>query len=174
MKKVFEMILIALIITASAIGLSVAAIRHYSNQITEEKNAPELVAQDYTFELKGTSFSISIPEIWGDYKFTLKEPLRRFSKTDHGRLTFTRNGTLTYTPDKDFEGTDSFKYCICTTPDHCSNFATITIKVISQHSASYSKPAEIKVGRPNGFPPPPPEVTDHGGIKIVRPNYFVR
>ncbi|MFA8435295.1 MAG: Ig-like domain-containing protein [Marinifilaceae bacterium] len=64
----------------------------------------------------------------------------------HGELTIHSDGTYTYIPDVDFNGTDSFTYEVCDngTPQQCSQ-ATVTITVAEQNDRPYGEDKVISI-----------------------------
>ena len=59
------------------------------------------------------------------------------TQPEHGTVVINDNGTpndlsddfITYTPDQDYYGTDTFTYQICDCDGNCSNIATVTINI---------------------------------------------
>ena len=50
-----------------------------------------------------------------------------FTQPDHGTVVLNHDGTLTYTPNDGFSGTDSFAYAV--TDGHLTDTATVTVGV---------------------------------------------
>ncbi|WP_164847168.1 cadherin-like domain-containing protein, partial [Neptunomonas marina] len=48
---------------------------------------------------------------------------------DHGTLVVNSNGTVTYTPDTNYNGPDSFQYTIADAAGNVSNAATVNLTV---------------------------------------------
>ena len=65
----------------------------------------------------------------------------------HGTLTLNSNGDLTYTPEKDFTGTDSFVYTLSDDKGHTGE-ANVVIEVSNKHPLANDKNFGISVNTP--------------------------
>ena len=76
----------------------------------------------------------------------------------HGTATVNDGGTpedpsddtITYTPDADYSGTDTFEYQLCDSTGDCDN-ATVTV-TINQGAHVFDPPSATKVAYPSGWP----------------------
>ncbi len=66
----------------------------------------------------------------------------------NGTLTLNSDGTYTYIPDTDFNGTDSFTYTVCDADGDCST-ATVTITVIAPNNIPVAVDDMINVDEDN-------------------------
>jgi hypothetical protein len=90
------------------------------------------------------------------------------SQPAHGTATANPDGTITYLPDPDFAGTDSFTYQACD-PDGLCDTATVTITV---SPASSPPPPPPSGGPPTGGPStgaPPTEQLASTGTNALWP-----
>src|SRR5262249_9659190 len=79
--------------------------------VTPANDAPVAVGDVY-HATEDTVLSITMPGVLGNDKDAEGNPLTAAKLTDplHGLLTFNPDGSFTYTPAADFNGTDSFTY----------------------------------------------------------------
>ncbi|UOG92116.1 MAG: Ig-like domain-containing protein [Candidatus Thiothrix sulfatifontis] len=104
----------------------------------EDSNAPPVATPDARETSKGTAIPIEVlandTDTDGD---TLS--IVSFTQAAHGKVTQAGN-TLTYTPDANFTGTDSFKYVITDTANHQAT-GTVTITVTPPSIVAVDDPA---------------------------------
>lgn len=93
-------------------------------------HAPEAVNDSYRTN-KNTTLRISAPGVLGNDTDVDGNSLRAILaiRTFHGKLTLNPDGSFSYTPDKNFVGTDSFRYFVSDGNTY-SNLATATINVV--------------------------------------------
>ncbi|MDH5580283.1 MAG: Ig-like domain-containing protein, partial [Bdellovibrionales bacterium] len=80
-----------------------------------EYNAPPNAVSDKTFVAVNTSRALTILDNDSDPEKTALQVLSA-TNPSHGTVTVNTDGTITYTPDQDFKGQDSFSYTISDTP----------------------------------------------------------
>ena len=100
-------------------------------------DAPDAVADIATVNedevLNGTSLLANDTDVEGN---TLSISTTPVSNPSHGTVTINSNGTYIYTPEANFNGTDSFTYQVCDNgvPSECST-GTVTITVVAVNDA---------------------------------------
>lgn len=119
--------------------------------VTIEVTPPPAVAHDDSYSSPaGANLNVDPPGVLAnDTGFdAATQNLAVITKPMHGTAVVDANdGTLHYTPDDGFVGTETFTYCMILSPDgNCvSNIATVTITVTAApvaHDDSYSTPAD--------------------------------
>jgi large repetitive protein len=92
--------------------------------------APVAVDDAFTVD-EDTSLNEPAPGVLGNDSDGTSDPLTAVLNTDvsHGTLTLNPNGSFTYTPDTDFQGTDSFTYRANDGTVNSTNLALVTITV---------------------------------------------
>jgi len=101
--------------------------------VTPVNDAPVAKDDDYTVG-EGTQLTGNVldndTDIDGD-RLTAEV----VSGPSHGSLTLNADGTFTYTPEADYNGTDSFVYSVTDAKNATSNLATVTINVTPVNDA---------------------------------------
>ena len=92
--------------------------------------APVAVDDAFTVD-EDTSLNEPAPGVLGNDSDGTSDPLTAVLNTDvsNGTLTLNPNGSFAYTPDTDFQGTDSFTYRANDGTVNSTNLATVTIAV---------------------------------------------
>lgn len=98
--------------------------------IVKENHAPVAVNDSYSTNRK-TTLIIAAPGLLGNDTDIDGNSLTvvKAGKPAHGKLSFNADGSFSYTPDKYFIGTDSFKYYVSDGTSN-SNSTTVVIKVV--------------------------------------------
>jgi len=93
----------------------------------EVTNAPPIALGDEAVTPQGTP--VTVPVLNNDFD-PEGAPLTvvGFSQGEHGTVSLNLDGTLTYTPDPDFSGEDTFTYTVCDPEGLCST-GTVTVSV---------------------------------------------
>ncbi|MCL4302756.1 MAG: tandem-95 repeat protein [Anaerolineae bacterium] len=138
--------------------------------VTPVNDAPVAVNDAYTVTQKST-LTVAAPGVLGNDTDVELAPLTAIKVTDpgHGSLTLNANGSFTYTPDHNFQGTDTFTYK-ANDGSADSNPATVTIMVKPKIlDCSTARPYPAIIWEPNNKLKPISikDAGDYVTIKIV-------
>jgi gliding motility-associated-like protein len=118
---------IPILCATATVNITVTAV----NDAPVAENDVAAIGEDGT--LNGTSLLANDTDPDGNALTIRTTPV---SGTSHGTLVINANGTYTYKPDTNFNGSDSFRYEVCDnrTPSMCAT-ATVTIMVLAADDA---------------------------------------
>ncbi|OME92781.1 MULTISPECIES: tail fiber protein [Paenibacillus] len=100
-------------------------VSHYGYVPTLQQVQPVSVSDQYTTAVS-TPLTVPSPGVMSNDSYVLTAKI--LNPPAHGKITFHKNGSLTYTPDVDFVGTDSFTY-IASNHNKSSGTAIVNINV---------------------------------------------
>lgn len=100
-------------------------VSHYGYVPTLQQVQPVSVSDQYTTAVS-TPLTVSSPGVMSNDSHVLTAKILNLPA--HGKITFHKNGSFTYTPDADFVGTDSFTY-IASNNNKSGSVTSVTIHV---------------------------------------------
>ncbi|WP_224450535.1 Ig-like domain-containing protein [Haloprofundus salilacus] len=103
--------------------------------IITEPNRPPVVAADHYVVTAGETLTVSTPGLLVNDLDPDGDALdvAHYGTPDNGTLNVVTDGSLTYTPDSGFTGTDSFVYRVQDEEGEYSSYATVTIDIVEEN-----------------------------------------
>lgn len=94
----------------------------------DNENKPPVATPDYVTIIGSKKTEFSVLDNDSDPEGNLHKKIEKLSKAQNGKIKYSSLGVITYTPEKNFYGTETLTYEVCDYNNACSK-GTITIKV---------------------------------------------